>query len=31
MEEIKEVVIHLILEFRVKDMNIYFRNLGRIE
>lgn len=31
MEEIKEVVIHLILEFRVKDRNIYFRNLGRIE
>lgn len=31
MEEIKEVVIHLILEFRVKDSNIYFRNLGRIE
>lgn len=31
MEEIKEVAIHLILEFRVKDNNIYLRNLGRIE
>lgn len=31
MEEIKEVAIHLILEFSVKDSNIYLRNLGRIE
>lgn len=31
MKEIKEVVIHLILEFRVKDSNIYLRNFGRIK
>lgn len=31
MKEIKAVVIHLILEFRVKDSNIYLGNLGRIK
>jgi hypothetical protein len=29
MKEIKEAVIHQLLEFRVEDSNIYLGNLGR--